>query len=161
MPERALTDRIRRIFLHPRPHVSISSATVLLGWSRAEMNAAIAAGEIALMATPLGKWVWREELVAKALELWTRETIEEALGADAEAVLPQAVRLTELRARVPRYQVAMLEYFAERDATSVSAVLTAELEGVASTHSKELTAVLPGFLAAFAWPENAGTELPC
>ena len=37
------------------------------------MTAAIAAGEIVLMETPLGKWVWREELMAKALELWTRE----------------------------------------------------------------------------------------
>lgn len=36
--------------------------------------------------------------------------IEEALGATADAVLPRAVRLAVLRARIPRYQLAMLEY---------------------------------------------------
>jgi len=154
MLEPDFIDRIRRIFLHPRPHVSISSATTLLGWSRPEMTAAIAAGEIELMTTPLGKWVGRNELMAKAVELWPREVIEEALGNDAEAVLPEAVRLAVLRARVPRYQVAMLEYFAGQKQTTVSDVLSRELEGVASEHAEELAAVLPDFAAALAWPES-------
>ena len=75
-----------------------------------------------LTETPLGKWVWREELMAKALEVWSREVIEEALGADA--VLPHAARLAELRARIPRYQLAMLNYLAEQQQTTVSDVLT-------------------------------------
>jgi len=40
------SDRIRTIFLHQRPHVSIAEATVLLGWLRGEMSRAIAAGEV-------------------------------------------------------------------------------------------------------------------
>ena len=44
MLEPTLIDRIRHIFLYPRPHVSISSATTLLGWSRAQMKDAIATG---------------------------------------------------------------------------------------------------------------------
>ena len=161
MLEPTLIDRIRRIFLQPRPHVSILSATILLGWSSAEMNDAIAAGEVELMETPFGKWFWREELMAKALEQWPREVIEEALGEDAERVLPRAVRLAVLRARVPRYQVAMLEYFAERDRTTVSAVLTSELDHVASAHSPELTLAIPGFRAALAWPEAQDAQSPC
>src|SRR6266849_267771 len=105
MLEADLIDRIRHIFLHPRPHVSISQATALLGWSRREMGDAIAAGEVELMATPLGKWVWRKELIAKALEVWPLEIIEEALGVHADRVLPDAVRTKEVRARLPRYQV--------------------------------------------------------
>lgn len=137
MLEPALIDRIRHIFLHPRPHVSISSATALLGWSRAKMKDAIATGEIVLMETPLGKWVWREELVAKALELWSHESIEEALGSDADRVLPHAVRLAEIRARIPRYQLAMLEYLAEQQRTTISSVLTQELDGIASSRALE------------------------
>ncbi|MDP9191458.1 MAG: hypothetical protein M3P06_07130 [Acidobacteriota bacterium] len=159
MLEPPILDRIRHIFLHPRPHVSISQASSLLGWSRVEMTNAIAAGEIELMTTALGKWVWREELMAKAVELWPREVIEEALGADADAVLPHAVRLALLRARIPRYQLAMLEYFAEQHRTTVSDVLTRELEGVASDHAEELAAVVPGFGAALAWPNAENADL--
>lgn len=68
------------------------------------MTAVITAGEIVLIATPLGKWASRTELMAKALELWACDAIEEALGAEVDTVLPQAVRLAELRARIPRYR---------------------------------------------------------
>ena len=99
--------------------------------------------------------------MAKALETWTREAIEEALGAEAEAVLPHAARLAELRARIPRYQLAMLEHFAEEQQTTVSDVLTRELEGVASEHADVLSAVVPGFAAALAWPDAGSPPLPC
>jgi hypothetical protein len=49
--------------------------------------------------------------MAKALELWSPEVIEEALGAEAEGVLPEAVRLIDLHVQLPRHQVAMLEQF--------------------------------------------------
>src|SRR5215212_3452172 len=118
MLEQDLIDRIRTIFLHQRPHVSIAEATVLLGWTRGEMSQAIAAGEVEVTSTYLGKWLWREELMAKALELWPPEIIEEALGADADGVLPEAVRLIDLHVRLPRHHVAMLVALAERDASS-------------------------------------------
>jgi hypothetical protein len=153
MLETHVVERIRHIFLHHRLHVSISQATSLLGWERREMTAAIATGEIVLLETPVGKWVARDELMAKALELWPREVIEEALGSAAEAVLPHAVRLAELRARIPRYQLTMLEHFADQRQTTVSDVLTDELEAVASEHLEELSAAIPGFGAALAWPE--------
>jgi hypothetical protein len=160
MLEPDVIDRIRHIFLHPRPHVSISQASGLLGWSRTQMAAAIAEGEIDLTRTPLGRWVRREELMAKALEVWSREAIEEALGADADTALPEAIRLATLRARIPHYQLSMLEYFAERQQSSVSRVLSDELEGVASQHAEELSAALPGFAAALAWPEVESAP-PC
>jgi hypothetical protein len=67
-------------------------------------------------------------------------------------VLPEAIRLVELRARIPRYQREMLRWFAKRDATTVDAVLSRELEDVACAHSEELTAGVPGFGTALAWP---------
>lgn len=67
------------------------------------MNDAIRSGEVELMTTPLGKWFWREELMSKALETWPLDLIEEALGADADSILPYALRTAELRVRLPRH----------------------------------------------------------
>lgn len=161
MPDPDLITRIRTIFLHQRPHVSIAEATVLLGWSRGEMSEAIAAGEVEVTSTSVGKWLWREELMAKALELWSPEVIEEALGADAVGVLPEAVRLVDLHVRLPRHHVAMLEHFAERDRTTVSSVLARELDGVASAHADELSWAVVGFADALAWPNADAAQLPC
>jgi hypothetical protein len=97
MLEPDLISRIRHIFLHPRPHVSISQATGLLGWSRRQMSEAIEAGEVELWTTPVGKWFPRAEMMAKALEIWPVHVIEEALGDEANGVLPQAIRSAELR----------------------------------------------------------------
>ncbi|HEX8255633.1 MAG TPA: hypothetical protein VF846_21010 [Thermoanaerobaculia bacterium] len=161
MPDQDLINRIRTIFLHQRPHVTIAEGTVLLGWSRGEMSQAIAAGEVEVTSTSLGTWLWREELMAKALELWSAEVIEEALGADADGVLPEAVRLIELRVRLPRYQVAMLRHFAERDQTSVSGALARELDGVASANGDELSWAVAGFADALVWPDaEASAQLP-
>ena len=78
--------------------------------------------------------------------------IEEALGDDAAQVLPEAIRLVELRARVPRYQREMLRELARRNRTSVDEVLARELEDVACAHFEELALVVPGLEAALAWP---------
>jgi hypothetical protein len=80
---------------------------------------------------------------------------------DADAVLPHAVRLAMLRARIPRYQLPMLEYFAEEQRTTVSEVLTRELEGVASENAEQLSAVIPSFGAALAWPDAEHAQRPC
>jgi hypothetical protein len=55
----------------------------------------------------------------------------------------------------------MLEYFAEERRTTVSEVLTRQLEGVASEHAEQLSAVVPGFGAALAWPDAEHAQLPC
>ena len=161
MLDQDLINRIRSIFLHQRPHVSISEATALLGWSRGEMSQSIAAGEVEVTETALDRWIWREELMAKALEVWTPEVIEEALGADADGVLPEAIRLIDVHLRLPRHHVAMLEHFAERDRSTVSAVLARELDGIASAHADELSWAVTGFTDALAWPDAEGAQLPC
>lgn len=50
MPDQDVINRIRTIFLHQRPHVSIAEATVLLGWSRGEMSQAV--GAVRWRSTP-------------------------------------------------------------------------------------------------------------
>jgi hypothetical protein len=156
MLEPDLISRIRHIFLQPRPHVSIMQATRLLGWSRRRMSAAIENGEVELWTTPLGKCFPRAEMMAKALEIWPMDVIEEALGADADGILPQAIRSAELRVRLPRHHIDMLEYRADQQETTVSGVLARELDCIASAHLEELSAALPGFAEAMAWPGALG-----
>jgi hypothetical protein len=146
MLEREVTERIRTIFLHRRPRVSLARATALLGWTPREMAEAIRTGEIELTKTSAGKRIDREELWAKALEVWPLDAIEEALGPDADRALPASLRLTDLRVRIPRYHVDMLEHLAERDQTSVSNVLTRELEAVASANAEELLSSVVGLV---------------
>jgi hypothetical protein len=47
--------------------------------------------------------VTKEEVIATAMRLWDQSVIEEALGDDTARLIPEAIRLVELRARVPRY----------------------------------------------------------
>lgn len=152
MLETDVIDRIRHIFLQPRPHVSISQATALLGWTRRQMSEAIEMGEVELWTTPLGKWFPRAEMMAKAIEIWPLHVIEEALGAEADSILPQVIRTAELRVRLPRHHIDMLEYRADQQETTVSGVLARELDGIASAHIDELSVALPGFAEAMAWP---------
>jgi hypothetical protein len=105
MLEPDVISRIRHIFLHPRPHVSIMQATGLLGWSRRQMSEAMENGEVELWTTPVGKWFPRAEMMAKVLEIWPMHVIEEALGDDADGILPQAIRCAELRVRLPRHHI--------------------------------------------------------
>jgi len=81
-----------------------------------------------------------------------QSVIEETLGDDALRLIPEAIRLVELRARVPRYQRDVLRELARRDGTSIDDVLTRELEDVASAHADELAAAFPDLATALAWP---------
>jgi hypothetical protein len=100
----------------------------------------------------MGTKVSKEELIATAIRLRDQSAIEEALGLDAARLIPEAIRLVELRARVPRYQRDVLRELARRDDTSIDAILTRELEDVASAHAEELAPVLLDLAAALAWP---------
>jgi mannose-1-phosphate guanylyltransferase len=139
---------IRHIFLSPRPNFALMTAADLLGMTLKELKREIEDGAIVAVSTAFGQRMTREELVALAMQKWENAVIEEALGDDAAAVLPEAIRLVELRARVPRYQRDMLRVLAQQQGTSVDAVLTRELEGVASAHAAEL----PELMAALVWP---------
>jgi len=143
---------IRRIFLTPRPNLPLLTAAERLGMTLQELKRDIADGVIVAVSTPMGTKVTKEEMIATAMRLWDQSVIEEALGDDAATLIPEAIRLVELRARVPRYQRDVLRELARRDGTSIDAVLTRELEDVASAHAEELAGALPDLAATLAWP---------
>lgn len=150
--DEATRERIRHIFLWPRPNFPLMTAAGWLGMSFEELKKEIADGVILTVSTQLGKRITHEEMVAAAMRIWEQGVIEEALGDDAAGVLPEAIRLVELRARIPRYQREMLHYLARRNDTTVDEVLAGELEDVACAHAEELSQALPGFANALAWP---------
>lgn len=145
-------ERIRFIFLEPKPARALMTAAIMLDMSFREIKREVESGAIVAVSTGVGLRVSHEEMVAAAFRRWEQATIEEALGDDAARVLPEAIRLVELRARVPRYQRDMLHYFGRRDGLSVDAVLTRELEDVAASYSDELKREVPGFGEAMHWP---------
>lgn len=150
---------IRQIFFSPRPHVAYITAADRLGISFLELKAEIAEGTIVAVSTGVGLRVSKEEMIAAAMRTWPQAVIEEALGDDAARVMPEAIRLVELRARVPRYQKEMLQWLARRNQTSVDDVLTRELEGVACAYAEELSSEVPGFEAAMSWPEGSAVDV--
>lgn len=147
---------IRRIFLGHHPHIGLVTAAELLGVSLSNLKTDISDGTIVTIETGVGQRVSREEMIAAAMRNWPQATIEEALGAEAGSALPRAIRLVELRARIPRYQRDMLRHLARVNETTIDDVLAQELEDVACAHAEELSAAIPGLDAALAWP---ATEL--
>jgi hypothetical protein len=147
---------IRHIFLSPRPNFGLLQASWLLGMTLQDVKREVEDGGIVAGSTGMGVRIGKEEMMAAAMRVWELGVIEEALGDDAASVLPEAIRLVELRARVPRYQRDVLQELARREGTSVDAVLTRELEDVASAHAEELAGV-PGLSMAMRWPETGVT----
>jgi hypothetical protein len=154
-------ERIRTIFLHQRPHVSLARATTLLGWTRRQMSEAIRAGEIEVAESWAVPRIQREELWSKALEVWSLAAIEEALGPDADHVLPPSLRLVDLHVSIPRYQIAMLAEFAELRQTSVGNIVTRELDDWASANLKEISSSRADYDSATRWPSAEQGSPPC
>ena len=117
MLDQSTRSRIRHIFLSPRPNFALMTAADLLGFTLKELKREIEDGAIVAVWTALGERMTREELVAVAMQKWEQSVIEAALGKDAPSVLPEAIRLVELRARVPRYQRDVLRALARREGT--------------------------------------------
>lgn len=147
--------RIRHIFLSPRPSFALLQASDLLGMTLGELKREVAVGAIVAGSQGFGVRVTREEMIAAAMRRYEQAVIEEALGAMAAELLPEAIRLVELRARVPRYQRDVLRYLARKEGTTVDAVLARELEDVACAHAEEVA----GVGVALAWPEGAGARV--
>ena len=88
---------IRRIFLSPSPNFPLMQAAHLLGMHFEDLKREIADGSIVAVSTRLGQRVPKEEMIAAAMRLWEQGVIEEALGDDAAAVLPEASPLVLAR----------------------------------------------------------------
>lgn len=161
MLEQDVINRIRTIFLHHEPRVTIADAAGFLGWSRAEMNAAIRDGEIEVVETCSGKRIELRELAAYALQQWPLTAIEEALGRDATLILPRALRTRKLIVRLPQYQIGALQVLADDGRESVDAMLTRMFEELADLNHQRLARFIPGLAEAIAWPDVRESDRAC
>ena len=158
MLDPAVIQRIRAIFLHHAPHVTIDEAAGLLGWSRAEMDATIRDGEIEVVETCSGRWIELRELAVYAAQEWPLTSIEEALGREASLVLPPGLRTRRLTVRLPRYQIGALWVLAGEGRESVEALLMRMLEELTDVHQERLARVIPGLAEARACRSRASCQ---
>lgn len=146
-----LRKRIRQLFLAPKPVYSTSETASLLGLKLTAVEEAIRAGELDATRTCSGYSLsWQEVAIAVTTQ-HPRETIEKALGRQTSSVLPDLLRLAELRVRLPRCQTLMLE---QREHTTVDDVLARHLLDLAAAEREWLTATSPQVEAAIRWPES-------
>ena len=161
MSDPALIERIRNIFLHHEPRVTIDAAAQMLGWSPEQMKEAISGGDIEVVRTCSGKVIEIRELAGQALNQWSLATIEAALGRDASLILPPALRTRKLTVRLPLYQIATLRVLAADGGEAVDAFLDRMFQELADTERQRLAPVIPGLAEAIAWPEVAKTRQHC
>jgi hypothetical protein len=148
------TAAIRRLFLSPKPTYPLPEAAKLLGMKMKELRGWVTAGEIEAVNEHGKEAITSAEVVAFAMDLWSQEEIEAALGVEVAEAIPELVRLTDLEVRIPRLEVLALERVAMRDGRSIDAVLARELLDFVSSEAEWLNQQIAGFLEAFAWPEN-------
>jgi len=160
MPDSALAERIRAIFLHQRPHVTIAEAAQMLGWSFGEMEAAIRGGEMDVTPACSGPVIELRELAEKALQLWTLPVIEAALAGDAKLVIPPALRTRRLVLRLPAYQIAALRILAEDGSEAVETFVTRTFEDLVDIHRERLEPHICGLAEAIAWPQEPLSSQP-
>jgi hypothetical protein len=87
-------------------------------------------------------------MITEATPIWEQTVFENALGDDAARVLPEPIRLVLLRVIVPRPS-EILVALAERERTSVEAIVSRELEDLVCAHSQELAGAVPSLAIAF------------
>ena len=145
-------ERIRQIFLQPKQSYRLAEAANLLEYSDEQMLTAVATGDISIESgDSLPRVPW-EEIALAAAERWPQDVIEDALASDAAVTLPELVRLTDLHVRVPRFGVLVLGRIAQRDGTTVNAVVARQLLDLAVANADTLEQSISGIGAAIRWP---------
>jgi hypothetical protein len=151
----ALVESIRSIFLHREPYVTKKTAAAWLGWSVAELKVAIAAGEVETRETCRGERLPLHEVAKLARTRWQPAVIEEALGADAQAILPPALWTRPITLRLSCYQVQMLDHFAKKDAVPADTIAARALDEFMYRNAEELSEVIDDYGVALDWPEES------
>lgn len=144
--------KIRRLFLDAKPYYSIPEIGFLFNVDQSRLEEWIEVGELESVEGSSSILLPWSEVASFAMEFWSQEMVEEALGNDVTAVIPELLRLSDLEVRLPRMQVLTLERLAELDGEPVSAVLARELRDLVSVHAEWLSAEVPGFTEALTWP---------
>ena len=156
-------EAIRAIFLKRRSEYTTREAAQLLRLNLGEVLAWIKDGTLHVehkrkrrqLGGPRHAMVPWKELASAALMRWTVMQIHDALGRDADRVLPRLLQPEELKAiRLPAYQVRLLETLAQNSGVNPEDYLCAALMNLETMGSpEEMERLLPGLRAAIEFPD--------
>ena len=149
----SIRERVRQVFLKAQSSYTLVEAAELLGWRDEEMRRAVAEGDVEAERTCSGFGIAWQEVAAMITAQYPQHLIEQSLGNDASAVMPELVRLAELRVCIPRYQAAMLSSLAARERISVDELLAKHFLDLAGAEIAWLKQAIPQFEMAMRWPE--------
>jgi hypothetical protein len=145
---------IRQVFVSPQDFYTPAESAVVLGWSRSKMARAMEQGVVQVTQDASGARIPWREIAVMLTARYPQAEIEDALGPAMASVIPEDVRLTELRVRIPRYQVVMLAKLAGRERISVDELMARHLLDLAGSEVDWLRRRIRGFEAAMRWPEE-------
>jgi hypothetical protein len=156
-------EAIREIFLKRRIEYTVSQAASVLRLGVGDVLALVQNGTLHAVVRRKRKQLggprhtiltWNE-VASAAMLRWTILQIHDALGREADAVLPRLFRPAELKAvRLPEYQLRLLETLAQDAGVSLeeyiySALLVVEVAAEPDVMEK----LLPGFTEAIRFPD--------
>lgn len=151
------TDReaIREIFLRRRSEYTPQQAASLLRLNLTEGLALIDQRPAMKRKRRHRTLVTWNELASAAMLRWNVMQIHDALGDDADRVMPRLLRPVEVKSlRLPEYQVRLLETLAQNDGVSVEEYLyTALLDLEVASDPEEVERLVPGFREAMRFPD--------
>lgn len=144
-------ERIRTLFLRHRKEYTPTDVARLTRYDAVFLVRQLETGEIE------GRVEYRiphHEVMHLALERWPLETIFEALGKDAEGVIPPLLRIEKVQLKVPAYIVRFLELMAGEESTTVNELLRKMLaDYVDGSLTENRSAAIPGLIEAAYFPE--------
>lgn len=144
--------RIQTLFLQRAESYALPEVARLTGTSVRKLRREVAAGDRdADKVRGLWRFTWRQAVYV-AMERWTLAEIHEALGTDAEAVLPPLLTLRVVTVRLPEFIVRALESIASENRTTIDAFLHGELIDFAGTVTDHMDRIHPGFRRAYLFP---------
>jgi hypothetical protein len=145
--------RIARVLaVDPSVPFAVTAAAEALGVSEVDLLRRIVDGEVEAVRAEGEVVIPWAEVVSLGLELWGQDSLDEALSALDTTTVPELLRSSTLAVQLPRMTITALQHVARREGRPVSDVLAAELRDFLSAHSEWLSAEVPAFADAFAWP---------
>jgi hypothetical protein len=156
-------EAIREIFLKRRSEYTTREAASLLRLGLGELIAWIENGTLHVeskrkrkqLGGPRHSLVPWKELASAAMLRWTVLQIHDALGSEANGVLPRLFRPAELKAvRLPEYQIRLLETLAQNKGVSLEQYICDALQAIeVAADPDTMEKLLPGFKEAVMFPD--------
>jgi hypothetical protein len=144
--------RIQTLFLQPAESYALREVARLTDTPVRTLRREVSrGGHDAVKVRGTWRFAWRQAAYV-AMQRWTLAEIQDALGDDAEAVLPPLLALRAVTVRLPEYIVRALEAIAADDQTTLDATLHGELIDFAGSHLTRLEGSIPGYRRAYLFP---------